>query len=179
MQFGMKQNTGEGTTSGESNEERFPPIPADIYEAEVVKAEIKDSERERFEWKKSDWELNVQFRLVGGEYENRRFFINPPLFEEMTPKQVSAVYLAAMLGVEVLPATFTIDEQSIAALNGRRVQIRVAKNWVDKDGGKYVNRVEDVRPIGGTTPNGGAITQESIAAAVANQAPTPEFDEPF
>lgn len=126
----------------------FTPIPASTYDAEVVGAEAKRSS-------KDDPQIKIDFRIVGGEYNNRRlsnwttFVAGSPGVIQMSFRQLGALgftraYFEAHPQTEDMDAVLATIAQT---LPGRTCQLRVAQEpRRNGEPGEMSNSIKNVLP---------------------------------
>lgn len=145
--------------AGDDAATMFEPIPAGDYDVEVVEAPHRKTKGSPA---KDSW--NVQFKIIGGAYNNRR------VFDQLTisPESKGALrYFFGNMGALGLTQDFwkskPTNEQVSSALKGRTTRIKVKHETYQ---GEIKERVEKyLRPAGGVSPQASAGATPPPAAA--------------
>jgi hypothetical protein len=135
----------------------FDPIPADTYECAVQEVTDIAIKGETGNLPKGTPGINVQFRVTGGEFDNRRVFNN----YWIAPAKIAGKAYDKKKMMDGMLAKFFIaigfDEAEVTGgdfdpdyddLVGRECLVVVGQKEYPKDSGEMQNVVKNVKPVG-------------------------------
>lgn len=133
----------------------FEAIPSGTYDSAVQEVTMTETKSEDGALPKGTPGLNVQFRVVGGDYDNRRLFntywIAPKKYEKKAMMDGMLARFLIALGFDeetVLSGTFEPELDEIVGLECRLVVGQ--REYL----GEMQNTVKNVKPVGsGETAN--------------------------
>lgn len=127
----------------------FDAIPSDTYDCAIQEVTMTEVKGEDGNLPKGTPGLNIQFRVVGGEFDNRRLFntywIAPKKYEKkaMMDGMLSRFFVA--LGydeAEVTGGTFEPDTEDLV---GKELRVVVGQREYNNE---MQNVVKNVKPVG-------------------------------
>lgn len=144
----------------------FDAIPADTYDCAIQEVSDTAIKGEDGNLPKGTPGLNVQFRVVGGEFDNRRLFntywIAPAKIggkaydkKKMMDGMLARFFIAIGYDeAEVTGGEFDPDYEDMV---GRECRVVVGQREWPKDSGDMQNNVKNVKPVGADSPAGSLV----------------------
>ena len=133
----------------------FEAFPSGTYDGAVQEVSMIEVKGEDGSLPKGTPGLNVQFRIVGGDYDNRRVFNNywiaPKKYEKkaMMDGMLSRLFIA--LGYDEAAVTSGTFEPDLDELVGKACRVAVGQ---DTYNGEVKNIVKGVKPAGADSGSG-------------------------
>jgi len=135
----------------------FEAIPADTYDCAVQEVTMTEIKGEVGNLPKGTPGINVQFRVVGGEYDNRRVFntywIAPAKIggkaydkKKMMDGMLAKFFVA--IGFDEAEVTSGDFDPDFEDLVGRECRVVVGQREWPKDSGDMQNNVKNVKAVG-------------------------------
>lgn len=146
--MGISFNGNDGE-DGAGEKKTFDPIPANtIAEVEVVDVTYKplnEEFRKKFAVKDTH-EVSFHFKVIEGPYKNRHIWGTAKPYLNSSDKCRLRIWLQELLGVDKLPAEFTLNENPDTGVYDEftGMRCRVFTELKTSGSGKVTDRVRDV-----------------------------------